>query len=75
MAIVSSRIAEDSRQIDGRRWVREQHIDQMGVVHEIVYMAEAGQVVDLAASAARIEAQLTEAEIAANEAEVLGAEL
>ena len=75
MPIVSSRIAEDSRQIDGRRWVREQHIDQMGVVHEIVYMAEAGQVVDLAASAARIEAQLTEAEIAANEAEVLGAEL
>ena len=75
MAIVSSRIAEDSRQIDGRRWVREQHIDQMGVVHEIVYMAEAGQVVDLAASAARIEAQLTEAEIAANEAEVLGGEL
>ena len=75
MPIVSSRIAEDSRQIDGRRWVREQHIDQMGVVHEIVYMAEAGQVVDLAASAARIEAQLTEAEIAANEAEVLGGEL
>jgi len=75
MPIVSSRIAEDSRQIDGRRWVREQHTDQMGVVHEIVYMAEAGQVVDLAASAARLETQLTEAEITANEADVLGADL
>ena len=75
MPIISSRIAEDSRQIDGRRWVREQHTDQMGVVHEIVYMAEAGQVVDLAASAARLETQLTEAEITANEADVLGADL
>jgi len=75
MPIVSSRIAEDSRQIDGRRWVREQHTDQRGVVHEVVYMAEAGQMVDLVASAARILAQLTEAEIAANEAEVLGVEL
>jgi len=75
MPIISSHIAEDSRQIDGRRWVREQHTDQMGVVHEIVYMAEAGQVVDLVASARRIEASLTEAEIAANESEILGADL
>lgn len=75
MPIVSSRIAEDSRQIDGRRWVREHHTDQTGVVHEVVYMAEAAQVVDLTASAARIEAQLIEAEIMANEAEVLGADL
>ena len=75
MPIVSSRIAEDSRQIDGRRWVREQHTDQMGVVHEIVYMAEVGQVVDLATSSARLETQLTEAEITANEADVLGADL
>ena len=75
MPIVSSRIAEDSRQIDGRRWVREQHTDHVGVVHEIVYMAEVGQVVNLVASAARIEAQLVEAEIVANEAEILGADL
>ena len=75
MPIISSRIAEDSRQIDGRRWVREQHTDHVGVVHEVVYMAEAGQVVDLAASAARLETQLTEAEITANEADVLGADL
>jgi len=75
MPIISSRIAEDSRQIDGRRWVREQHTDHVGVVHEIVYMAEVGQVVDLAASATRLDVRLTEAEIAANEAEVLGAEL
>ena len=75
MPIVSSRIAEDSRQIDGRRWVREQHTDHVGVVHEIVYIAEVGQTMDPVASAARIEAQLTEAEIAANEAEVLGGEL
>ena len=75
MPILSSRLAEDSRQIDGRRWVREQHTDHVGVVHEVVYMAEVGQVVDLVASAARIDAQLTEAEIAANEAEILGADL
>ena len=75
MPIVSSRLAEDSRQIDGRRWVREQHTDHVGVVHEIVYMAEVGQVVDLMASATRLDAQLTEAEIAANEAEILGADL
>ena len=75
MPIVSSRIAEDSRQIDGRRWVREQHTDHMGVVHEIVYMAELGQGVDLAASADRIGAQLVEAEIVANETEILSADL
>ena len=75
MPIVSSVIAEDSRQIDGRRWVREQHTDHVGVVREAVYMAEAGQIIDLAASAARIDAQLMEAEIAANEAEVLSADL
>jgi len=75
MPIVSSRLAEDSRQIDGRRWVREQHTDHVGVVHEVVYMVEAGQVVDLVASAVRIDAQLVEAEIAANEAEILSADL
>lgn len=75
MPIISSRIAEDARQIDGRRWVREQHTDHVGVVHEIAYMAEVGQVVDLTASAARIEAQLMEQEITANETEILGADL
>jgi len=75
MPLLSSRIAEDSRQIDGRRWVREQHTDHVGAVHEIVYLAEAGQVVDLAASATRLDAQLTETEIAANEAEIIGADL
>ena len=53
MPILSSRLAEDSRQIDGRRWVREQHTDQMGVIHEVVYMAEAKQTMDLVASAGR----------------------
>jgi len=75
MPIVVSRLAEDSRQIDGRRWVREQHTDHVGVIHEVVYMAEVGQVVDLVASAGRIEAQLVEAEIAANEAEILSEEI
>lgn len=75
MPIISSRIAEDARQIDGRRWVREQHTDQMGVVHEVVYMAEVGQVVDLAATATRLNAQLIETEIVANEGEILGADL
>jgi hypothetical protein len=75
MPILSSRLAEDSRQIDGRRWVREQHTDHVGIVHEVVYMAEVGQAVDLVTSAARIEAQLVETEIAANETEILGADL
>ena len=75
MPIFSSRIAEDARQVDGRRWVREQHTDHVGVVHEVVYMAEVGQIVSLSTSATRINVQLTETEIAANEAEILGAEL
>ena len=49
--------------------------DQMGVVHEVVYMAEVGQVVDLAATATRFNAQLIETEIVANEGEILGADL
>lgn len=72
--IVISVVVEDAPQRDGRRYIRERHTDHVGVAHERSYLAEAGQVIDLVASAALITTGLMDAEIAANEAEVLGAE-
>ncbi|HYC65138.1 MAG TPA: hypothetical protein VEC14_10440 [Reyranellaceae bacterium] len=69
MPIVASEVIEDAPQIDGRRWIVEAHADHLGIVHRRgPYMAEAEQDVEagLAAAAAQIEAQLQDAEIAAN---------
>ena len=66
MPIISSRIAEDSLQADGRRWVREQYTDHVGGVHERVYMALAAQVIDLQAQVAALNQQLIDEEIQRN---------
>jgi hypothetical protein len=71
--IVSSVITEDRRQVDGRRSIIETHVDHVGAAVQVFYIAEAGA--DVAATmAARIpmlNAQAIEAEVAANDAEVL----
>lgn len=73
MPIVSSEIVADQVQIDGRRHVQERHVDHLGQVLDVFYMAEAAAdtSVALQARVAVLEAQLAEAELAANEAEVL----
>lgn len=67
MSIVSSAIAEDAPQKDGRRAIRERHVDSRGVAHFIDYIADAGADVDamMAANAARILEQLAAAEVRA----------
>lgn len=77
MSIVSSIIVEDRAQAGGRRHVREVHTDHVGAVHHVVYMAEAGANANtaLAARVASIEAQIKQAEINANMAKALNAEL
>jgi len=74
MPIISSSIVEDSAQVDGRRWVREQHIDQLGIKYYRVYMAEVGQIVDLIVGAEIVLVQLIADELAANEVEILNAD-
>jgi len=68
MAIVSSSIIEDAAQIDGRRHIRERHIDHLGVAHFRLYMANAGVNVApwLAATAAALPGWLSDTEIALN---------
>ncbi len=74
--ITQSSIIEDSIQIDGRRQIRERHVDHLGQPYDYSWMAEAGQDVEavLPARAAQIEADLAAAEIAANLAEIEGGE-
>jgi hypothetical protein len=73
MAIVQSRLVEDRAQVDGRRQVWEQHVDQLGVAHDVFYMAEKGDdaVATMQARVPLVEAQLAAEELAANLAEVL----
>jgi hypothetical protein len=73
---MQSTIIEDRPQTDGRRAVRERHVDDFGVEHFVVYMAESGADVEaiLPSRAAQIEADLAAAEIAANLAEAEGGE-
>jgi hypothetical protein len=42
MPIVASIVLEDAPQVDGRRWIRERHTDQVGVQHFRAYMVAAG---------------------------------
>lgn len=68
MAIISSEIAEDRAQIDGRRSIREVHTDDLGEQHVVTYLAEAGADVTLILPerAAQIDASLVEAEHQSN---------
>lgn len=70
MPIVASVVIEDSRQADGRRWIREHHTDQLGVVYERAYMALAGDVIDVNAPVAALNQQLVNAEIRRNLAQI-----
>jgi hypothetical protein len=42
MPIVSSEVLEDQAQSDGRRWIRERHVDQLNVPHFRSYLCAAG---------------------------------
>lgn len=68
MSIVSSIIASQSVQTDGRVWVTEAHTDQLGVIYNITYLAQdsSGISAHLANSATNLAAQLTANEIASN---------
>ena len=41
MPIVSSEITHDDPQIDGRRYITERHVDNVGVEHVFTYLGEA----------------------------------
>lgn len=41
MSIVSSIILEDHAQADGRRAIHEQHTDNLGLLYDVLYLAEA----------------------------------
>lgn len=72
MPIVSSVIAADSVQIDGRRAIREMHTDHVGVQYPIQYLAPAGFDAN-AALTARVPIlleQLKQAEVSANIAQI-----
>ena len=77
MPIVASEIIEDSAQADGRRYIRERHTDDLGVSHDVTYLAELGtdEEAVMASRVAQIEEQLRQAEINANMAKYLNAEL
>lgn len=68
MSIVTSQLDEVSPQADGRRWVRERHVDHLTRAHPRTYLAAAALDLDasLAAHAPLLAADLAEAEIAAN---------
>lgn len=67
MTIVSSTAIVGHTQSDGRRYVREQHSDHLGVVHEVEYLAQFDQTDEgLASTLSGRVAQLEEA-LAASE--------
>jgi hypothetical protein len=74
MPIVSSQIVDDKAQVDGRRHVIEQHVDHVGGMTRVSYMAEAGADANamLTTRAALIDAAAAAAELAANVEEVIG---
>lgn len=60
LTIVSSVIVDDSRQADGRRWIRERHTPNIGETIDVVYMADAGWDVNaiMVARVASIESEM-----------------
>lgn len=77
MPITSSIIVEDSAQNDGRRSIREKHIDHLGVNHFVTYLAESGtdEEANLANRVAQIEENLKQSEINSNVSKALNGEL
>jgi len=72
MSIVSSTVAVEHAQIDGRRWARETHTDHLGIQHIFDYLSEVGAdtAAILAARAAALPGQLAAQEIGQNTQEV-----
>lgn len=68
MSIVSSIVIENIIQIDGRRFVRERHTDQLGATYDVVYYGPANDdpSVILAARVATIEDSLDASELGEN---------
>lgn len=73
MSIVSSQILEDAAQKDGRRWIRELHIDQAALRYIRAYLttAVADASAALAAYATQLALDIVAAEIAMNIAGVM----
>lgn len=67
MPIVSSVVAEDAPQIDGRRHIREVHTDAADRQHECRWVASVGQAADsqLTSHAATLDEQLKASELQA----------
>jgi len=67
-SIVSSVIASDVVQVDGRHAVVEQHTDSFGIAHPFVYLAEIGTDINamLAAHATQVLNSLVSGEISNN---------
>lgn len=74
MPIVNSTIIEDRAQVDGRRFVRERHTDNLGAIQEVSYLAEAGADVNAAMTArvATLDAQAKAKEISDNLQQSMG---
>ncbi len=72
MAIVSSVIVGDDHQADSRRWIRERHTDNIGLVRERIYLTAAGTdaVAAMTAYAPQLAADIAASEIAANLASI-----
>ena len=72
MPIVSSEIREDAAQVDGRRHIREVHMDHTGREHHFTWMAGLGQdaATILPTRAAWLTDRLAQQEIDANMQEV-----
>lgn len=65
MPIVSSTFTPDAhRQVDGRRYVIERHVDSTGQEHQFVYLADdtMDPAAIMAARVAQIDEQLAQAE-------------
>jgi hypothetical protein len=68
MPITTSTILWDQAQADGRRYIRERHVDHLAIAHLIDYLAPAGADVNaiLAARAVALVDDLAQEEIAAD---------
>jgi hypothetical protein len=76
MSIVSSSILVQTPQIDGRIWVVEQFVDNLGIIWQQVYLAPAGSTpaslaAQLTTDATALAANLASTEVANNLATVL----
>jgi hypothetical protein len=66
MPIVTSEVTDDSPQIDGRRWITERHLDQVGAAHFRTYMALSDQVIDPSDTVSILDQELIDTEIQRN---------